>query len=427
MKKTFKFALTSTLFLSLVLGGLSIGADTAIAQTYYPYNYGNNNFCYNFNTDLQIGSSGAAVEALHTALSREGFNKVNTWNTSNNIFTEETASLVSGFQEKYRYDILTPVGYKNGTGFVGSYTRAKLNALFNTYNCGNGGGGGNNNSNVSITVSPNKSNFSYGEDIIFTITARNNTAYEKTLSFNTGCQTSYKIGVYDSGTNQICTQAFTSVRVPAYGVYTWTITHRQYTYNLSAGTYTLIGRVLGYGDATATVTIGTGSGNGNTGTNYPRVISPNGGEYLRKGTYQNLSWQLPNVNYFQAQAMDVTLIPQNSGYNPYPYQTGYQTQYQTQYQNSYSTCPVGSTCAYNGGSVYNPPVYTPYDPYYNQYPQYASSYMILQNTYLTSFNWLVGSTPSSWSGVPTGTYKLQVCLSGTSNCDLSDNYFTINN
>lgn len=423
MKKTFKFAqnlnrtfkntLVFSIFLSLILGGLSIGADKAIAQTYYPYN--STGFCYNFNVDLQIGSTGSAVEALHTALSREGFTKTNTWNTSNNIFTEETASLVSGFQEKYRYDILTPVGFRNGTGFVGSYTRAKLNSLFNSYNCGNGGN--NNNSNLTFTMTPTKSSFNYGEDVVFNLIARNNSNYEKVLSFNSGCQTSYRIGTYDSATNQICTMAFTTVRIPAYSSYTWSIIHRQSSYNLTQGTYSVIGRVVGYGEATTNITIGYGSGGGATGTNYPRVISPNGGEYLRKGTYQNLSWQLPSVNYIQSQAVDISLIPQNTGYNPYPYQT--------QYQYSNSTCPVGSTCAYTGGSVYNPPVYTPYYP--NQYPQYLSSYMILQNTYLTSFNWFVGSTPNSWSGVPAGSYRLQVCLSGTSVCDLSDNYFTINN
>jgi len=40
-----------------------------------------------------------------------------------------TYSAVIDFQEKYRSEILTPAGLEHGSGYVGSYTRAKLNDL----------------------------------------------------------------------------------------------------------------------------------------------------------------------------------------------------------------------------------------------------------------------------------------------------------
>lgn len=397
------------------------GAKEAIAQTYYPYYQNNGNVnCYTFNSDLQVGSTGTGVEALHAILAREGFTRANTW-ASNSTFTEETASLVSGFQQKYRSEILRPSGLQYGTGFVGTYTRTKLNSLNNSYNnsnncSGNDGGGGNNGNynNIIVSVIPNKTTYAVNEDITFTIRAKNNSYYAQTIGFNNGCQTSYKIGSYDSAINQICTLSLGSIQIPGYGTHTWTVTHRPSTssYNLQAGTYTLTGRVSGVGEGNATIYISGNSGGGTTGTNYPKVTRPNGGETLRRGSYQMLSWNMPNVTYNQAQGVNVSLIPQNY--------YGEQTYYP--YTNYGSTCAVGSTCAYNSGT---PTYYDNY--YYNQYQyhQYASSYTILQRTYLSSFNWYVGSTPNSWSGIPAGTYKLQVCTSGTSNCDLSDNYFSI--
>jgi|GEM_PF-3326821 len=85
-------------------------------------------WCHNFNTDLQIGNSGSEVIALQTALEKEGLQIKGGWNP--NIFDELTASAVSAFQEKYRSEILTPAGLSSPTGYVGSRTRNKLNALY---------------------------------------------------------------------------------------------------------------------------------------------------------------------------------------------------------------------------------------------------------------------------------------------------------
>jgi len=90
-------------------------------------------WCYDFNRNLKIRDSGKAVISLHQALEKEGFGPFERGDNVFNIFTEETASAVTGFQEKYRNEILTPLGIKHGTGFVGKATRAKLNSL---YGCG---------------------------------------------------------------------------------------------------------------------------------------------------------------------------------------------------------------------------------------------------------------------------------------------------
>jgi hypothetical protein len=91
-------------------------------------------FCYNFDSNLQIGSSNSNdVSSLLTALVKEGVATERGSNFSS-TFDETMASYVTAFQEKYRNEILTPNGLKNGTGYLGRSTRAKLNAL---YGCGN--------------------------------------------------------------------------------------------------------------------------------------------------------------------------------------------------------------------------------------------------------------------------------------------------
>jgi peptidoglycan hydrolase-like protein with peptidoglycan-binding domain len=85
------------------------------------------NSCYNFSTDLSIGMSGPAVTALQTALQNDGESLAITGS-----FGDQTASAVTGFQQKYASDLLTPNGLQYGTGYVGASTRAKLNSLCGT-------------------------------------------------------------------------------------------------------------------------------------------------------------------------------------------------------------------------------------------------------------------------------------------------------
>lgn len=93
-------------------------------------------WCHDFSVNLKYGDSGSEVEALQTALTKEGFAPSKEWDMiapSKYYFGELTASSVTGFQEKYKNEILIPLGLKYGTGYAGSATRAKLNKL---YGCG---------------------------------------------------------------------------------------------------------------------------------------------------------------------------------------------------------------------------------------------------------------------------------------------------
>ncbi len=90
---------------------------------------GSGAWCHTFNTNLRIGASSSEVTQLQTALQKDGESV-----DVSGSFDDQTASAVTGFQEKYASDILAPNGLQHGTGYAGTATRKKLNALFG---CGN--------------------------------------------------------------------------------------------------------------------------------------------------------------------------------------------------------------------------------------------------------------------------------------------------
>lgn len=85
--------------------------------------------CHTFNTNLKYGDTGTEVQALQTALEKEGF-VISAAEKSSLSFLDSTASAVTGFQEKYMNEILTPLALQHGTGYVGNATRTKLNSLY---------------------------------------------------------------------------------------------------------------------------------------------------------------------------------------------------------------------------------------------------------------------------------------------------------
>ncbi len=136
---------------------------------------------------------------------------------------------------------------------------------------------------------------------------------------------------------------------------------------------------------------------GNSGSSL-RVISPNGGESWQLGTTQTIRWNAPQ--YFRATYADISLVP----YYPDRVCTG-------------TVCPMEAQQSMRY-------------PYQGPYT-IANSVSINQNYY----SWPVGryiigyvahgevSNPTGI--VPNGQYKIKICETGTSNCDTSDNNFTI--
>jgi len=94
---------------------------------------GSQSWCHTFNTNLKVGDENDEIVALQTALAKDG---AKNWEYKgyDGVFDEMTASAVSGFQEKYASNILTPNGISHGTGYVGASTRAKLNSLYGCLN-----------------------------------------------------------------------------------------------------------------------------------------------------------------------------------------------------------------------------------------------------------------------------------------------------
>ncbi|MSR76128.1 MAG: PKD domain-containing protein, partial [Candidatus Ryanbacteria bacterium] len=86
-----------------------------------------NVWCYSFEQNLRVGDKNSSVADLKEVLRREG---LYTQKDARTDFDESLASSVTAFQEKYRDEVLRPVGLSNGTGYVGKGTRAKLNALY---------------------------------------------------------------------------------------------------------------------------------------------------------------------------------------------------------------------------------------------------------------------------------------------------------
>lgn len=102
----------------IIVGILLLGGQAAAAEQV--------SWCHNFNLNLGIGSKGAEVWALKTALIKEKISSV----ALSAEFDQKTALNVAVFQEKYKSETLAPARLKRGNGYVGKLTREKLNKLY---------------------------------------------------------------------------------------------------------------------------------------------------------------------------------------------------------------------------------------------------------------------------------------------------------
>lgn len=107
---------------------------------------------YTWTRSLTVGDTGADVMALQKFLNSDSATSiaasgVGSAGNESQYFGSLTAAAVAKFQNKYASEVLAPVGLSSGTGFFGSSTRAKANAL-----CVSGNNnGGNNGGSVPVT------------------------------------------------------------------------------------------------------------------------------------------------------------------------------------------------------------------------------------------------------------------------------------
>jgi ABC-type transport system substrate-binding protein len=82
---------------------------------------------FQFKNDLKLGAEGKEVEELQKCLAKDP--EIYPQGEVTGYFGQKTKEAVIKFQEKYRQEILEPVGLKKGTGEVKEKTREKLNEI----------------------------------------------------------------------------------------------------------------------------------------------------------------------------------------------------------------------------------------------------------------------------------------------------------
>ena len=84
--------------------------------------------CSSISSNLFLGMTGGKVSCLQEFLKAQGPEIYPEGLVTGN-FGPLTLNAVIRFQEKYAQEVLAPIGLENGTGYVGSLTRAKINVL----------------------------------------------------------------------------------------------------------------------------------------------------------------------------------------------------------------------------------------------------------------------------------------------------------
>ena len=443
---------------------------------------GGQTWCHTFNTNLKIGDMSEEVRALDIALRREGVGNPILLNgqpsliSDDGVFIEPTASAVSEFQEKYRAEVLTPVGLKYGTGYVGPSTRAKLNQL---YGCG-----------MPIppippqpyitVISPNGGERLYQGQ-----------TYDVLWSAPRG----YFVGIFASpmagGADVLVAPTYAQMNSPYYWTVPATVVPGDYRIKIQLAEIGNNNEILRFvaedsSDAPFTVTSGT------TGNNPPKIISVppiptsiqpgQSVSFLLSATdpdNDDLVWSVdwgdgsgvggacPSVPSANKQGWNFSAshIWQNAGTYYVKFGVndckGGSDSYQIKISVGAAKAGYIQVLSPNGGETWtkgttqtiqwrdsapvplypcsvvscppSPPIY--YDielvSYYPSPCQPGSEcpvplpYTIANNVSGFSYSWSVGKIMTSGGIAPDGSYMVQICQSGTNICDASDSYFKV--
>lgn len=231
---------------------------------------------------------------------------------------------------------------------------------------------------ITYMVNTDKTSYTQDEKIVVTVKVYNTTDTAQTLNFTNGCQTDYTVAGYNYLASRSCIQAVSGLVIKAHSSHTWTMTHNPDEFKIPVGTHTLVGKVVGNGEAKTTITI---KGEVPTVT----VTSPNGGESFTIGSgtkTTKIKWK---------------------AYMPYPTfaEVRYNIYLHRQVECNTQACPMIA--------------YAPYT--------------ITERVRGDSYEWKVGLVESSTGPseyVGTGKYWIQVCMEGGQTCDMSDTTFKIN-
>ncbi|MFA5230048.1 MAG: peptidoglycan-binding domain-containing protein [Candidatus Paceibacterota bacterium] len=112
-------------------------------------NFSASGFC--FVNEMQFGDRNNDVKELQKVLAQ--FSDIYPEKLVTGYFGSLTKQAVIRFQNKFKSEILTPTGLKQGTGYVGQYTLNKLNALNNCFEDQNNTDLTDNNIDINIGVS----------------------------------------------------------------------------------------------------------------------------------------------------------------------------------------------------------------------------------------------------------------------------------